>query len=240
MKYIFLILTVLFSNTALSQPRIYTADAPGAEPVPNMVSARAHRAKRATFTLYSYDRIKMTGWKTIDKEAGIFTLNQQMPETAYPHLLIANLITVSLHDRFSYLSDGVSDTWESKYEDYKNGYFEGDCDDFSMTAAVALAHSGIPTENIYLALVQNRSRDYIAPYLPNAHPESDQPNHMVLMLWANGGWYVVDNRFTGVSMAEDVYRERYEPVAIINVSNYGKYTQKDTTQGWARFWFRNQ
>lgn len=195
--------------------------------------------KRPTWTLYGSTKINYYGFTSIDQLTGTFGLRaDQFEPTKLDKVLVADLTARILHERFNYVSDGLTDHWESRYSDMMDGYFEGDCDDFALTAAEALMRAGFPVEDIYLVtgvgyIGQIKARQY-----DPMHPSRIRADHIFVMIWARGGWYVIDNTHARLQRAEDYMRIDYMPIAVMNVGNWTlDKVHRDFSRGWGRLWW---
>ena len=212
--------------------------------------------REATFTTYPLHRQHLPAQqKMFDAQDEYFSVT---PEVDYPEdpLMTLAITQHYLQERFVFTSDDdeIGDHWESLYDEFLAGRFEGDCDNYVFTAAVALVKAGFRRGDLFIASVKtwrrynidNRTRDA-------SHPRNDYANHVVLFVfvrghWAQRGgdqiwieqhWRIIDNNTQGIPyMAELVGEGRdYRPVAIANSANLTISNEEHVRlHGWVRFW----
>jgi hypothetical protein len=159
---------------------------------------------------------------------------ENVPVAENPRLIVA-LANYFMHENFRYTSDGISDTWCADHDTTQ--YWEGDCDDFAFTAAVMLAKGGIPRNNIFLATVLTWEGRLKNLAYPDYHPNRMVADHIVVIVWANGRNWVIDNASNKVLPIEEVFNDLgYVAHGIISYGNYGAGKANHAERGFRRFW----
>ena len=107
----------------------------------------------------------------------------------------------------SYIEDGEnyrkSDYWATPIEFLSHG---GDCEDFAIAKYASLRALGFSSDQMRIAIVQDKIKN-----VP----------HAILIIYAEGNAYVLDNQDKRVENADNV--NRYKPIFSINSNNWWLY-----------------
>ena len=159
---------------------------------------------------------------------------EDVPPADDPRLVVA-LVNYFMHLNFSYTVDGISDNWCADHD--VTQYWEGDCDDFAFTAARHLAAAGVPRSNIFLATVLTWEGRFKNMAYPEYHPRRIEADHIIVIVWAKGRHWVIDNASKKVLPIEEVFNDLgYVAHGIINYGNYGAGTNNHAAAGFSRWW----
>jgi predicted transglutaminase-like cysteine proteinase len=125
----------------------------------------------------------------------------------------------SWFNRVTYISDddnrGTPDYWSTPLEFLRDG---GDCEDYAIAKYTALRQLGVPAENMRLVVLQ--------------HLQRNMP-HAVLVVYANGKPYVLDNLLPSVRVADGSLP--YRPVYSVNETGWWlHFSPKDKKPDWTQ------
>jgi predicted transglutaminase-like cysteine proteinase len=101
---------------------------------------------------------------------------------------------------------GVPDRWSAPLETFKT--HRGDCEDYAIAKFVALAESGVASEDVKLVIVRDLA-------------VSDR--HAVAAVHVDGGWIVLDNRW--LTLVEDNEMRRMSPLFVIDHTGVRAYVR---------------
>lgn len=104
---------------------------------------------------------------------------------------------------------GKTDYWATPAEFLKRG---GDCEDFAITKYTALRALGVPESRLRIAIVQDEIKN-----IP----------HAVLVVYTDGGAYVLDNQIKTLIDADNM--TRYRPIFSINRQAWWLHTAEPKT-----------
>lgn len=102
---------------------------------------------------------------------------------------------------------GRSDYWATPVEFLERG---GDCEDFAIAKYTALRALGVPESRLRLAVVHDTLKD-----MP----------HAVLIVYGNGGAYILDNQEDDVLSAD--HAGRYRPIFTINRTGWWLHSKSE-------------
>jgi len=160
-------------------------------------------------------------------------------EAEYPDdpMLVLWLVNHYLHNSFVYTDDGITDHWCSNRDEHRSGLnWDGDCDNFALTAAAELRTHGFPGNALMPASVltwAQKSADMRD--LPDLHPLVTRANHMILLVYAKDEWWVLDNRSKDIKRANDVLGKGlfdYTPYTITTLAHHDSY--------WRKWWWEEE
>lgn len=122
-------------------------------------------------------------------------------------------------NRVTYISDadnrGTADYWETPLEFLSAG---GDCEDYAIAKYMALRELGVPAENMRLVVLQHLQRG-----IP----------HAVLIVYAEGRPYLLDNLLSGVQLADTSLP--YRPVYSVNETGWWLHVSpKNNKSNWTQ------
>lgn len=107
-------------------------------------------------------------------------------------------------NQISYIEDiknyGKSDHWATPVEFFRKG---GDCEDFAIAKYASLRALGFTTEQLRIAIVQDKIKNIA---------------HAILIVYTEEGTFVLDNQDKRLRHAAEV--SRYQPVFSINATNW--------------------
>jgi predicted transglutaminase-like cysteine proteinase len=98
---------------------------------------------------------------------------------------------------------GVTDHWSTPLEFFRK---DGDCEDFAIAKFMSLRALGVPNRDMRIVVLQDLERD-----LP----------HAVLVVYAEGTAYVLDNQFKDVVPADQI--QHYRPIYSINEEGWWRH-----------------
>lgn len=117
-------------------------------------------------------------------------------------------------NRVTYISDedsrGTSDYWATPFEFLNEG---GDCEDYAIAKYLALRELGVPADNMRLVVLQHLRRG-----IP----------HAVLVVYAGGRPYVLDNLLPSVQLADNSLP--YRPVYSVNETGWWLHVSPKTNK----------
>lgn len=100
--------------------------------------------------------------------------------------------------------------WTSALDIFKIG--SGDCKDYSIAKYAALHMAGISSSNIRLLIVHDNTR---------------KQNHMVVSVYDNGQWLLLDN--LTMTLVTDTDRRGYVPIYVLDDTGVRRYDLKRDT-----------
>jgi predicted transglutaminase-like cysteine proteinase len=101
---------------------------------------------------------------------------------------------------------GVLDHWSAPLETFTS--HRGDCEDYAIAKFVALAESGVASEDVRLVIVRDSA-------------VGDE--HAVAAVHVDGGWIVLDNRW--LTLVEDNEMRRMSPLFVIDHTGVRAYVR---------------
>ncbi len=111
-------------------------------------------------------------------------------------------------NRYPYIEDivnwGVEDYWATVYEFQRKS---GDCEDYAIAKFTSLRALGVPNDDMRIEVVQDLNLGGIL--------------HAVLIVFADGQVYVLDNQIKQVMLAVDIYH--YKPIYSINEAHWWRH-----------------
>jgi predicted transglutaminase-like cysteine proteinase len=143
-----------------------------------------------------YSTCKLLGWqKFLEAQRGRNILDQLAAVNAFIN-------------QYPYVEDivnwGVEDIWNTPYEMMQKG---GDCEDYAISKYMSLRAIGVPEEKMRIEIVEDLNLGGVI--------------HAILIVFAEGQVYVLDNQIKQVMLAVNIYH--YKPIYSINETHWWRH-----------------